>query len=163
MEETRDDPRRQRCPDREEREAVREMPMPAERDQRVVRLADEDVEVGRLRGEQAGDRGGRERAPLAADDDTGGDAERGVRHVVHEPTIGVPPTGRKRLVRVAHFAAGAGRGVVAKACRRASSAAVRARSKTATPPIQPVKPTPRELWMTRPMVNGPPVPSAFGV
>jgi hypothetical protein len=33
---------------------------------------------------------------------------------------------------------------------------------TATPPIQPVKPTLRELWMTRPMVKGPPLPSSGG-
>jgi hypothetical protein len=50
----------------------------------------------------------------------------------------------------------------ASACSLASSSALRARSKTATPPIQPVKPTPRELWMTRPMVKGPPVPSSLG-
>lgn len=43
------------------------------------------------------------------------------------------------------------------------SAAVSARLKTATPPIQPVKPTPRPLWITRPMVKGPPVPSLAGV
>ena len=79
------------------------------------------------------------------------------------PMVNGPPTGRKRLVRDAHLAAGAGRGAVASACSCASSAAPKARLKTATPPIQPVKPTPRELWMTRPMVNGPPVPSAFGV
>ena len=45
----------------------------------------------------------------------------------------------------------------------ANSSAPRARLKTATPPIQPVKPTPRELWITRPMVKGPPVPSFAGV
>jgi hypothetical protein len=45
----------------------------------------------------------------------------------------------------------------------AISSALSARLKTATPPIQPVKPTLRELWMTRPMVKGPPVPSLAGV
>ena len=57
------------------------------------------------------------------------------------------------------------RGVVTAvaAWRVPSSAAVRARLKTATPPIQPVKPTPRLLWITRPMVKGPPVPSLAGV
>ena len=49
------------------------------------------------------------------------------------------------------------------AWRAPSSAAVSARLKTATPPIQPVKPTLRPLWMTRPMVKGPPVPSLAGV
>jgi hypothetical protein len=44
-----------------------------------------------------------------------------------------------------------------------SSSAVSARSNTATPPIQPVKPTLRELWMTRPIVKGPPLPSLAGV
>jgi len=43
---------------------------------------------------------------------------------------------------------------LARVWNLASSSAVRARSKTATPPIQPVKPTLRELWMTRPMVKG---------
>ena len=37
-----------------------------------------------------------------------------------------------------------------------------ARLKTAAPPIQPVKPTLRLLWTTRPMVNGPPLPSFGG-
>jgi hypothetical protein len=45
----------------------------------------------------------------------------------------------------------------------ASSFAHNARLNTATPPIHPVKPTLRELWMTRPMVKGPPVPSLAGV
>lgn len=44
----------------------------------------------------------------------------------------------------------------------ASSSTPSARLKTATPPIQPVKPTLRLLWMTRPMVNGPPLPSFGG-
>jgi len=43
------------------------------------------------------------------------------------------------------------------------AAALNARSNTATPPIQPVKPTPRLLWMTRPMVKGPPLWASFGV
>ncbi len=43
------------------------------------------------------------------------------------------------------------------------SAGESARLKTATPPIHPVKPTPRLLWITRPMVKGPPVPSLAGV
>jgi hypothetical protein len=45
---------------------------------------------------------------------------------------------------------------------RLISSPVRARLKTATPPIQPVKPTLRLLWMTRPMVKGPPLCAAFG-
>jgi hypothetical protein len=53
--------------------------------------------------------------------------------------------------------------MVVAAWRVPSSAAVRARLKTATPPIQPVKPTLRPLWITRPMVKGPPVPSLAGV
>lgn len=44
-----------------------------------------------------------------------------------------------------------------------SSVASSARSKTATPPIQPVKPTLRLLWMTRPIVKGPPLESSLGV
>jgi len=39
----------------------------------------------------------------------------------------------------------------------ASSSTLNARLKTATPPIQPVKPTLRLLWMTRPMVKGLPL------
>ena len=42
------------------------------------------------------------------------------------------------------------------------SSALNARSKTATPPIQPVKPTLRLLWMTRPMVKGPPLCASCG-
>jgi hypothetical protein len=38
-----------------------------------------------------------------------------------------------------------------------NSSALSVRSNTATPPIHPVKPTPRLLWMTRPMVKGPPL------
>ena len=45
----------------------------------------------------------------------------------------------------------------------AISSALSARSNTATPPIHPVKPTLRLLWMTRPMVKGPPLPSLAGV
>lgn len=37
----------------------------------------------------------------------------------------------------------------------ASASVLSARLKTATPPIHPVKPTLRELWITRPMVKGP--------
>jgi hypothetical protein len=44
----------------------------------------------------------------------------------------------------------------------ASSSTLNGRLKTATPPIQPVKPTLRLLWITRPMVNGPPLPSFGG-
>lgn len=44
-----------------------------------------------------------------------------------------------------------------------SSAGDSARLKTATPPIQPVKPTLCELWITRPMLKEPPVPSLAGV
>jgi hypothetical protein len=44
----------------------------------------------------------------------------------------------------------------------ATSSTLSARLKTATPPSQPVKPTLRLLWITRPMVHGPPLPS-FGV
>ena len=47
--------------------------------------------------------------------------------------------------------------------KRFISVSVKAPSNTATPPIQPVKPTLRELWMTRPIVNGPPLPSSAGV
>lgn len=44
-----------------------------------------------------------------------------------------------------------------------NSWADKARSNTATPPIQPVKPTLRLLWITRPIVNGPPRFASFGV
>ena len=44
-----------------------------------------------------------------------------------------------------------------------SSAAERGRSKTATPPIQPVKPTLRLEWITLPIVNGPPLVASAGV
>lgn len=49
---------------------------------------------------------------------------------------------------------------LAMADSRAISSTLSARLKTATPPIQPVKPTLRELWITRPMVKGPPFPAA---
>jgi hypothetical protein len=52
---------------------------------------------------------------------------------------------------------------VVTAARLLSSAAARGRSKTATPPIQPVNPTPRLEWITRPIVNGPPLVASAGV
>ena len=67
---------------------MREVAVPAERDERVVGGADEDVEVGRLGGEQGGHRGGGDRASAAMDGDPGGDAEGGVREVVHVPNLG---------------------------------------------------------------------------
>lgn len=48
------------------------------------------------------------------------------------------------------------------AARVSNSFLSRARSKIATPPIQPVKPTLLPLWITRPMVKGPPLPSLAG-
>ena len=98
-----------------------------------------------------------------------GEPKVGARFIVHSYAEGAaqprpylrPPCGglvsptaiRQPLTAKAYFVS---------AWNLAISSAVRARSKTATPPIQPVKPTLRELWITRPIVKGPPVPSFLG-
>ncbi len=70
-----------------------------------------------------------------------------------------PPAERAEQGAVKEMAAIHGRserevGTARKADSFSNSLAPSALSKTATPPIQPVKPTPRLLWITRPMVPG---------
>jgi len=78
---------REEGPDRREGEAVREVAVPAEGDQRIAGGADEDVEVGAFAGEQARQGGRGQGCAGAADGDAGGDAEGGVRDVVHAPNL----------------------------------------------------------------------------
>ena len=66
---------------------MREVAVPAEGDERVAGGADEDVEVRGFGGEQAGKRGGGQGGAATTDDDAGGDAEGGVRDVVHAPNL----------------------------------------------------------------------------
>jgi hypothetical protein len=62
---------------------MREVAMPAEGDEWVAGGADEDVKVGAFAGEQAREGGGGQGSAGAADGDACGDAEGGVRDIIH--------------------------------------------------------------------------------
>ena len=73
----------EQAPDRREGEAVREVAMPAEGNERIAGGADKDVQVRAFAREQAGEGGGGQGGAGAADGDAGGNAEGGVRDVIH--------------------------------------------------------------------------------
>ncbi len=70
-------------PDRREGEAVREVAMPAKGDERVAGGADKDIQIRAFAGEQAREGGGGKGGAGTADGDTSGDAEGGVRDIIH--------------------------------------------------------------------------------
>ena len=79
--------------------------MPAEGHEGVVSGAEEDVEIRGFGGEEGGDGGSGDRTAAAVHGDTDGDAEGGVRDVIHTMNLRASASeGRRTFVFSGHFA-----------------------------------------------------------